>query len=181
MTKNININSLVRNIRTNSIGRIANFNNGKYEVEFQDGSTKEVAEATMKRWYEEAKAPEADEFESFVDGHATSNEGSVYEMNVKGRKALKVNGNMYAAVRYSKKGVELWLRSEPYAFELGALNVTYINHTFNARVKFTELNYETRAIITKLLDKAMLHQLFKKATSKKALKEDAKAAKAAIA
>lgn len=174
MTKTIN--TFVINTRNGRIGKIESINDGKYLVRFLDGESKDVTESTMNRWYKETSAPETNAFESFVDNHAVSNDGSVYEMNVKGRKALKVNGNMYAAVRYSKKGVELWLRSAPYLSEdLDGLNVSYTNHTFDARVKFAELNEETKATITKLLDKAMLHQLFKKASTAKARKLDAKA------
>lgn len=169
----------VMNKRNNKIAENMGINEaGRIVLKYLDGETRDISEGTLKRWFGECEAPKTEklngekEFASVVESHALNQEnGSVFEMNVKGRKALKINGHMYAAIRYSSKGVELWIRSTSFEFagkSIEVNNMKFVNHTFDARIKFSQLAGNEDMIVN-ILDAAMKHQLFKKANTKKAL------------
>lgn len=162
------------NTRNNEIVTVSDKNeSGKIAVtNIATNETREVSPATIRRWFKVCEAPKAEKatkvngektFAPLVEGHAANIEGgSVYKMNVAGRKSLKVNGHMYAALRYSSKGVEIWLRSAPYSAEdLEGLQIKKANHMFDIRVKFNQLE-GNEATITWLLDGAMTYQMEKK-------------------
>lgn len=87
----------------------------------------------------------------------------VFEATVPSFRSLKVDGKMYMAFTFNKKGVTLWMRSEAIK-DMTEFKKT--NHMFDARVQFpdeTPANVET---ITKLLDASLEFQKNKQANKK---------------
>lgn len=174
----------VINTRNQKIAKVIGNEDGKVRIQFVDGLDSKnesvISQGTFKRWYKQIEYKEKTNdyiLDGVVESFTIKNGGTIYEMNAKGLKALKVDGHMFGVVRYSKKGLELWLRSEAFPEnDFEGLNFKTANHTFDARIKFYDINANNFAIINNLLNKAMLNQLIRKATTKKALREEKKGA-----
>lgn len=165
------------NTRNEKIAQIIEMTDSEIKIRYEeDGSEKTIKPATLKRWFKETEAP-SKSLEDAIEGHAPKNGGTIFEMNVKGRKSLKIDGHMYAAIRYSKKGAELWLRSKAIPEDYKAdLDYTTTNHTFDFRIKFNELSAENEEIIRNLLDYSISYQIEKKASTKGARRATEKGA-----
>ena len=99
----------------------------------------------------------------FIESLAIERNTEIFIAKVKGFRSLKVDGKMYMAFTFNKKGVTLWMRSAAIQ-DIITFNKT--NHMFDARVKFNEDNEETRNIITQLLDANLQFQIIKQAAKK---------------
>lgn len=124
----------------------------------------------------------------FVVENYTKDAGNVvFEAKVPGFRSLKVNGNMYAAMTFNKKGLTLWVRGDAVeGIKLPAgTEVMTLNHMFNTRIKFLDTdsksanNAENIDAIHKLLDASIAFQIAKKENTKKAQSEKAAAARKA--
>ncbi|MDD2287220.1 MAG: hypothetical protein PHY55_00135 [Bacteroidales bacterium] len=96
----------------------------------------------------------------FIEGLATERNTEVFQATVPSFRSLKVDGKMYMAFTFNKKGVTLWMRS---AAVQELTEYKKMNHMFDARVQFGEDNAENRKEITKLLDASLKFQIDKQA------------------
>lgn len=96
----------------------------------------------------------------FIEGLATERNTEVFQATVPSFRSLKVDGKMYMAFTFNKKGVTLWMRS---AAVQDITEYKKMNHMFDARVQFGEDNAENRKEITKLLDASLKFQIDKQA------------------
>ena len=96
----------------------------------------------------------------FIEGLATERNTEVFQATVPSFRSLKVDGKMYMAFTFNKKGVTLWMRS---AAVQDITEYKKMNHMFDARVQFGEDNEENRKEITKLLDASLKFQIDKQA------------------
>lgn len=187
---------MMKNLRNGKIAEIIDENEIETCLRYEDGTEKIVKAATIRRWFKAIEAPVAPKIieapqeeikeeiilesapENMIEEHAILNNGIVVAWNVKGRKCLKINGSMYAVIRYSGKGIELWLRMAAISEEIkDKIDLKSANHMFDARVKFSKIE-GNEDIILNLLDASMSYQLAKKANTKKAKAAAAKVAKA---
>ena len=91
----------------------------------------------------------------FIEGLATERNTEVFQATVPSFRSLKVDGKMYMAFTFNKKGVTLWMRSKA----VGELTeYKKVNHMFDARVHFGEDTPENRKEIEKLLDASLEFQ-----------------------
>lgn len=123
-----------------------------------------------------------------IENYTKDAGNTVYDQSkVKGFRSLKVDGHMYAAFNFNKKGVTLWVRGEAVkgiAIPEG-IPVLTMNHMFDTRIRFVDSetnsanNSTNIALIHKLLDASVKFQVEKKANTKKVQAEKAREAKKA--
>lgn len=97
---------------------------------------------------------------AFIEQLATERGTEVFEATVPSFRSLKVDGKMYMAFIFNKKGITLWMRSKAVQ-DLTPFKKT--NHMFDARVHFDEETKENKEKITKLLDASLEFQKNKQA------------------
>jgi hypothetical protein len=97
---------------------------------------------------------------AFIEQLATERGTEVFEATVPSFRSLKVDGKMYMAFTFNKKGITLWMRSKAVQ-DLTPFKKT--NHMFDARVHFDEETKENKEKITKLLDASLEFQKNKQA------------------
>ena len=91
----------------------------------------------------------------FIEQLAIERQTEVFVATVPSFRSLKVDGRMYMAFTFNKKGVTLWMRSKA----VGELTeYKKVNHMFDARVHFGEDTLESRKEIEKLLDASLEFQ-----------------------
>jgi len=71
----------------------------------------------------------------FIEGLAKERNTEVFQATVPSFRSLKVDGKMYMAFTFNKKGVTLWMRS---AAVQDITEYKKMNHMFDARVQFGE-------------------------------------------
>ena len=91
----------------------------------------------------------------FIEQLAIERGTKVFVATVPSFRSLKVDGKMYMAFTFNKKGVTLWMRSKAVE-EL--TDYKKMNHMFDARVQFGEDNKSNKEKITKLLDASLEFQ-----------------------
>lgn len=91
----------------------------------------------------------------FIEQLAIERRTKVFVATVPSFRSLKVDGKMYMAFTFNKKGVTLWMRSKAVE-EL--TDYKKMNHMFDARVHFGEDNKSNKEKITKLLDASLEFQ-----------------------
>lgn len=91
----------------------------------------------------------------FIEQLAIERGTKVFVATVPSFRSLKVDGKMYMAFTFNKKGVTLWMRSKAVE-EL--TDYKKMNHMFDARVHFGEDNKSNKEKITKLLDASLEFQ-----------------------
>lgn len=91
----------------------------------------------------------------FIEQLAIERGTKVFVATVPSFRSLKVDGKMYMAFTFNKKGVTLWMRSKAVK-EL--TDYKKMNHMFDARVQFGEDNKSNKEKITKLLDASLEFQ-----------------------
>lgn len=96
----------------------------------------------------------------FIEQLATERLTEVFEATVPSFRSLKVDGKMYMAFTFNKKGITLWMRS---AAIKDVTEFKKTNHMFDARVQFSGDNKSARDKITKLLDVSLAFQKNKQA------------------
>lgn len=92
---------------------------------------------------------------NFLEQLATERQTEVFVATVPSFRSLKVDGRMYMAFTFNKKGVTLWMRSTAVE-EL--TEYKKMNHMFDARVHFAEDTQENKDKIEKLLDASLEFQ-----------------------
>lgn len=92
---------------------------------------------------------------NFLEQLATERQTEVFVATVPSFRSLKVDGRMYMAFTFNKKGVTLWMRSTAVE-EL--IEYKKMNHMFDARVHFSEDTQENKDKIEKLLDASLEFQ-----------------------
>ena len=97
---------------------------------------------------------------AFIEQLAIERGTEVFEATVPSFRSLKVDGKMYMAFTFNKKGITLWMRSKAVQ-DLTPFKKT--NHMFDARVHFDEETKENKEKITKLLDASLEFQKNKQA------------------
>lgn len=97
---------------------------------------------------------------AFIEQLATERGTEVFKATVPSFRSLKVDGKMYMAFTFNKKGITLWMRSKAVQ-DLTSFKKT--NHMFDARVHFDEETKENKEKITKLLDASLEFQKNKQA------------------
>ena len=91
----------------------------------------------------------------FIEQLSEERQTEVFVATVPSFRSLKVDGRMYMAFTFNKKGVTLWMRSKA----VGELTeYKKVNHMFDARVHFGEDTLESRKEIEKLLDASLEFQ-----------------------
>lgn len=96
----------------------------------------------------------------FIEQLSEERQTEVFVATVPSFRSLKVDGRMYMAFTFNKKGVTLWMRSKA----VGELTeYKKVNHMFDARVHFDEETKENKEKITKLLDASLEFQKNKQA------------------
>ena len=91
----------------------------------------------------------------FIEQLSEERQTEVFVATVPSFRSLKVDGRMYMAFTFNKKGVTLWMRSNA----VGELTeYKKVNHMFDARVHFGEDTLENRKEIEKLLDASLEFQ-----------------------
>ena len=91
----------------------------------------------------------------FIEQLSEERQTEVFVATVPSFRSLKVDGRMYMAFTFNKKGVTLWMRSKA----VGELTeYKKVNHMFDARVHFGEDTLENRKEIEKLLDASLEFQ-----------------------
>ena len=91
----------------------------------------------------------------FIEQLSEERQTEVFVATVPSFRSLKVDGRMYMAFTFNKKGVTLWMRSKA----VGELTeYKKANHMFDARVHFGEDTLENRKEIEKLLDASLEFQ-----------------------
>lgn len=91
----------------------------------------------------------------FIEQLSEERQTEVFVATVPSFRSLKVDGRMYMAFTFNKKGVTLWMRSKA----VGELTeYKKVNHMFDARVHFGEDTPENRKEIEKLLDASLEFQ-----------------------
>jgi hypothetical protein len=96
----------------------------------------------------------------FIEQLSEERQTEVFVATVPGFRSLKVDGRMYMAFTFNKKGVTLWMRS---AAVKDITEFKKMNHMFDARVQFSEDNKASKDKITKLLDASLEFQKNKQA------------------
>lgn len=91
----------------------------------------------------------------FLEKLSDERQTEVFVATVPSFRSLKVDGRMYMAFTFNKKGVTLWMRSKAVE-EL--TEYKKMNHMFDARVHFGEDTPENRKEIEKLLDASLEFQ-----------------------
>jgi hypothetical protein len=91
----------------------------------------------------------------FIEQLSEERQTEVFVATVPSFRSLKVDGRMYMAFTFNKKGVTLWMRSKAVE-EL--TEYKKVNHMFDARVHFGEDTLENRKEIEKLLDASLEFQ-----------------------
>lgn len=91
----------------------------------------------------------------FIEQLSEERQTEVFVATVPSFRSLKVDGRMYMAFTFNKKGITLWMRSKAVE-ELTEYKKT--NHMFDARVHFGEDTLENRKEIEKLLDASLEFQ-----------------------
>lgn len=92
---------------------------------------------------------------AFIEQLSEERQTEVFVATVPSFRSLKVDGRMYMAFTFNKKGVTLWMRSKA----VGELTeYKKVNHMFDARVHFGEDTLENRKEIEKLLDASLEFQ-----------------------
>lgn len=123
-----------------------------------------------------------------AENHATEAGNTIYVSDkLVGFRSFKVDNNMYAAMNFNTKGIILWLRSKAIAgIEIpDTVQVTEMKHMFDLRIKFYDdenvnaNSVENIALIHQLLDASIKYQTEKKAATKKAKADAARAKKEA--
>ena len=94
-------------------------------------------------------------FKVFIGQLSEERQTEVFVATVPSFRSLKVDGRMYMAFTFNKKGVTLWMRSKAVE-EL--TKYKKMNHMFDARVHFGEDTLENRKEIEKLLDASLEFQ-----------------------
>lgn len=97
---------------------------------------------------------------AFIEQLAIERGTEVFKATVPSFRSLKVDGRMYMAFTFNKKGITLWMRSKAVQ-DLTPFKKT--NHMFDARVHFDEETKENKEKITKLLDASLEFQKNKQA------------------
>lgn len=97
---------------------------------------------------------------AFIEQLAAERGTEVFKASVPSFRSLKVDGKMYMAFTFNKKGITLWMRSKAVQ-DLTPFKKT--NHMFDARVHFDEETKENKEKITKLLDASLEFQKNKQA------------------
>lgn len=117
----------------------------------------EVKETKPKAPKKDIQYLDIDELTAMVDKVAVLAGTEVFiALRAKGFRSLKVDGKMYAAYTFNKKGLTLWLRSE--AIKDITTDYKTINHMFNARIYFNQINAENKKFIEKLLKASIKFQ-----------------------
>lgn len=96
----------------------------------------------------------------FIEQLATERGTEVFKATVPSFRSLKVDGKMYMAFTFSKKGITLWMRSKAVQ---DLTPFKKMNHMFDARVHFDKETKENKEKITKLLDASLEFQKNKQA------------------
>ena len=100
----------------------------------------------------------------FIEQLSEERQTEVFVATVPSFRSLKVDGRMYMAFTFNKKGVTLWMRSKA----VGELTeYKKVNHMFDARVHFGEDTLENRKEIEKLLDASLEFQKNRRAKKTK--------------
>lgn len=124
-------------------------------------AVEEPAEETEKTPKQKRKTISGDHpLKAFIEQLAAERGTEVFEATVPSFRSLKVDGKMYMAFTFNKKGITLWMRSKAVQ-DLTAFKKT--NHMFDARVHFDEETKENKEKITKLLDASLEFQKNKQA------------------
>ncbi len=97
---------------------------------------------------------------AFIEQLAIERGTEVFKATVPSFRSLKVDGKMYMAFTFNKKGVTLWMRSKAVQ---DLTQFKKMNHMFDARVHFDEETKENKEKITKLLDASLEFQKNKQA------------------
>lgn len=125
--------------------------------EVKQENVAEVKEVKPKAPKKDIQYLDIDELTAMVDKVAVLAGTEVFiALRAKGFRSLKVDGKMYAAYTFNKKGLTLWLRSE--AIKDITTDYKTINHMFNARIYFNEINAENKKFIEKLLKASIKFQ-----------------------
>ena len=85
---------------------------------------------------------------------ATARGCEIVDFNVHGCRSIKHLGHHCVPFTYSSFGVIVWCHSA--AIE-GITEYRKVNHSFNARVKITEMNADTEKLMAQIVDAAMRH------------------------
>jgi hypothetical protein len=137
---------------------------GIVEEAMQEETTevvKEPAKETEKTSKQKRKTISGDHpLKAFIEQLATERGTEIFEATVPSFRSLKVDGKMYMAFTFNKKGITLWMRSKAVQ-DLTQFKKT--NHMFDARVHFDEETKENKEKITKLLDASLEFQKNKQA------------------
>lgn len=97
---------------------------------------------------------------AFIEQLAAERGTEVFKASVPSFRSLKVDGKMYMAFTFNKKGITLWMRSKAVQ---DLTQFKKMNHMFDARVHFDEETKENKEKITKLLDASLEFQKNKQA------------------
>jgi hypothetical protein len=97
---------------------------------------------------------------AFIEQLAIERGTEVFKATVPSFRSLKVDGKMYMAFTFNKKGITLWMRSKAVQ---DLTQFKKMNHMFDARVHFNEETKENKEKITKLLDASLEFQKNKQA------------------
>lgn len=97
---------------------------------------------------------------AFIEQLAAERGTEVFKATVPSFRSLKVDGKMYMAFTFNKKGITLWMRSKAVQ---DLTQFKKMNHMFDARVHFDEETKENKEKITKLLDASLEFQKNKQA------------------
>lgn len=134
------------------------------EIDSQPEEPTVKAKAVIKPKSTKSKAskkdsPDADPgLVEFIEGLATDAHTEIYAATSQNFKSLKVDGKMYMAFTFSKKGVTLWMRSKAID---GITEYKHSNHMFDARVHFDSLTGDDKELITKLMRASLQYQISK--------------------
>lgn len=92
---------------------------------------------------------------AFIEQLAVERGTEVFKATVPSFRSLKVDGKMYMAFTFNKKGITLWMRSTAVQ---DLTQFKKANHMFDARVHFDEETKANKEKITKLLDASLEFQ-----------------------
>ena len=124
-------------------------------------AVEEPAEETEKTSKQKRETISGDHpLKAFIEQLAIERGTEVFKATVPSFRSLKVDGKMYMAFTFNKKGITLWMRSKAVQ---DLTPFKKMNHMFDARVHFAEDTPENREKITKLLDASLEFQKNKQA------------------
>lgn len=131
----------------------------------KDEVKKEPAKPKTEKAPKQKKEPISGDhpLKAVIEKLATDRGTEVFEATVPSFRSLKVEGKMYMAFTFNKKGVTLWMRSEAIK---DMTEFKKMNHMFDARVQFADETPANVEMITKLLEASLEFQKNKQANKK---------------